>query len=110
MMTDRPDMAAGDDGLFRGRTRPSRIPPLGPQVAQRMVALTLTDLSGDVTHRTSAAVAKAIGISVSSRCPTIHGSPPGCAASSAYMLIRGRTRARVRFLNAIQVEFTAGNF
>jgi len=31
------------DGLLRDKTRPSRVPPLGPEVAERVVALTLTD-------------------------------------------------------------------
>src|ERR1700730_10160393 len=33
-------IAAGVDGLLRDKTRPSRIPPLGPQVAERVIALT----------------------------------------------------------------------
>ena len=33
----------GYDGLLRDKTRPSRIPPLGPEVAERVVALTLSD-------------------------------------------------------------------
>ena len=36
-------MEEGVDGLLRDKTRPSRIPPLGPEVAERVVALTLTD-------------------------------------------------------------------
>jgi hypothetical protein len=59
-------MVAGADGLLRDKTRPSRIPPLGAQVAERVVALTLTDPPGEVTHWTSAAMAEAAGISVSS--------------------------------------------
>ena len=35
-------MAAGVDGLLRDKTRPSRIPSLEPDVAERVVALTLT--------------------------------------------------------------------
>ena len=31
----------GVAGLWRDKTRPSRIPPLGPEVAERIVALTL---------------------------------------------------------------------
>jgi hypothetical protein len=37
---------AGVDGLLRDKTRPSRIPPLGPEVAERVVALTLQDPPG----------------------------------------------------------------
>ena len=59
-------MVAGLDGLLRDNTRPSRIPPLGAQVAERVVALTLTDPPGEITHWTSAAMAEAAGISVSS--------------------------------------------
>lgn len=33
----------GFDGLLRDKTRPSRIAPLGPEVAERVVALTLQD-------------------------------------------------------------------
>lgn len=33
----------GVDGLLRDKTRPSRIAPLEPDVAERVVALTLTD-------------------------------------------------------------------
>ena len=59
-------MAEGVDGLLRDRTRPSRIPPLGPEVADRVVALTLTDPPVETTHWTAAMMAKAAGISVSS--------------------------------------------
>jgi hypothetical protein len=40
----------GFDGLLRDKTRPSRIPPLGPEVAERVVALTLADPPGETTH------------------------------------------------------------
>ena len=36
-------MKEGIDGLLQDKTRPSRIPPLGPEVAARVVALTLAD-------------------------------------------------------------------
>jgi len=36
-------MSEGVDGLFRDKTRPSRIAPLAPEVAERVVALSLTD-------------------------------------------------------------------
>ena len=39
-----------DDGLLHDKTRPSRIPRLGPEVAERVVALTLTDPPGETTH------------------------------------------------------------
>jgi transposase len=56
----------GVDGLLRDKTRPSRIAPLGPEVAGRVVALTLTDPPAEVTHWTGAMMARAVGISVSS--------------------------------------------
>ena len=45
--------AEGVDGLLRDKTRPSRIPPLGPEVAERVVALTLGDPPGETTHWTA---------------------------------------------------------
>src|SRR3979409_2289594 len=41
-------MQAGSDGLLRDKTRPSRIPPLGADIAKRVVALTRTDPSASV--------------------------------------------------------------
>jgi transposase len=71
-------IAAGVDGLLRDKTRPSRIPPLGPQVAERVIALTQSDPPGEATHWTGAAMAKAAGISVSSvqRIWRAHGLQP----------------------------------
>ena len=71
-------MAEGVDGLLRDRTRPSRIPPLGPAVAERVVALTLSDPPAEATHWTGAMMAKAAGISVSSvqRIWRSHGLRP----------------------------------
>jgi transposase len=59
-------MQEGVDGLLRDKTRPSRIPPLGAEVADRVIALTQTDPPGEMTHWTGTAMAKAAGISVSS--------------------------------------------
>ncbi len=67
-------MRAGVDGLLRDKTRPSRIPPLPPEVPERVVALTLTDPPGEATHWTGRAVAERVGIAC---------SRTGCAASSA---------------------------
>ena len=50
-------------GLWRDKTRPSRIPPLDPKIAERVVALTLAGPPSHATHWTGAAMAKAIGIS-----------------------------------------------
>ncbi len=44
----------GCDGLLRDKTRPPRIPPLGANVAERVVALTLTDPPVEATHWTGA--------------------------------------------------------
>ena len=71
-------MNEGIEGLRRDKTRPSRIPPLGPQVAERVVALTQDDPPGETTHWTAAMMAKAAGISVSSvqRIWRTHGLQP----------------------------------
>jgi len=71
-------MTAGVAGLLRDKTRPSRIPPLGIEVVQRVVACTLADPPGETTHWTAGAMAKAIGISVSSvqRIWRKHGLQP----------------------------------
>ena len=60
----------GVDGLLRDKTRPARIPPLGPEVAARVVALTQGDPPGETTHWTAAAMSKVAAISVSARSRT----------------------------------------
>ena len=53
---------------FKGaasKTRPSRIPPLGPEVAARVVFLTLADPPVETTHWTADLMARASGISAS---------------------------------------------
>src|SRR5688572_1610619 len=57
--------AEGFEGLLRDKTRPSRITPLGPEVAERVVALTLADPPGETTHWTADMMAQATGISAS---------------------------------------------
>ncbi len=71
-------MHEGVDGLLRDKTRPSRIPPLPPEVAERVVALTLTAPPGEATHWTAAAMAKVSGTSASSvrRIWRSHGLQP----------------------------------
>jgi transposase len=71
-------MEEGFDGLLRDKTRPSRIPPLGAKVAERVVELTLTNPPGETTHWTGAMMAKASGISVSAvqRIWRAHGLRP----------------------------------
>jgi transposase len=68
----------GVAGLWRDKTRPSRIPPLGPEVAERIVALTLAGPPPTASHWTGTAMAKAAGISVSSvqRIWRAHGLRP----------------------------------
>ena len=63
---------------MRDKTRPSRIPPLDPEVAERVVALTIEPPPGETTHWTAPAMAKAAGISVSSvqRIWRAHGLQP----------------------------------
>ena len=68
----------GFEGLLRDKTRPSRIKPLGDDVAARIVALTFDDPPGETTHWTGALMAKASGVSVSSvqRIWRAHGLQP----------------------------------
>jgi transposase len=68
----------GVDGLLRDKTRPSRIRPLDPSVAERVVALTMTDPPGQTTHWTAATMAAQTGISASSvqRIWRAHGLQP----------------------------------
>ena len=71
-------MSAGVDGLLCDKTRPSRIPPLAAEVADRVIALTQSEPPGEATHWTGAAMAEAVGISVSSvqRIWRAHGLQP----------------------------------
>jgi transposase len=68
----------GFEGLLRDKTRPSRIKPLGEDVAARIVAMTLDDPPGETTHWTGALMAKTAGVSVSSvqRIWRAHGLQP----------------------------------
>jgi transposase len=59
-------MREGVPGLLRDKTRPSRIPPLSQAVIDRVVGLTTTDPPHEATHWTAAAMAEAVGISLSS--------------------------------------------
>src|SRR5918996_177087 len=71
-------MEEGVDGLLHDKTRPSRIPPLGLQVTERVVALTLTDPPVEATHWTADLMARASGISASAvrRIWKAHGLQP----------------------------------
>ena len=68
----------GMAGLWRDKTRPSRIPPLSQEVAESVVALTLAGPALTASHWTGTAMAKAAGISVSSvqRIWRAHGLRP----------------------------------
>ena len=71
-------MAEGVDGLLRDKTRPPGTPPLGDEVAERVVALTLGEPPGETTHWTGRLMAKAAGISLTSvqRIWRAHGLAP----------------------------------
>jgi hypothetical protein len=49
------------DDLLHDKTRPSRLAPLSPEVAARVVGLTLEAPPGETTHWTAAAMATAGG-------------------------------------------------
>src|SRR5260221_8377032 len=68
----------GVAGLWRDKTRRSRIPPLSPEVAKRVVALTLAGPPPAASHWSGSAMAKAAGISISSvqRIWRAHGPQP----------------------------------
>jgi len=101
--------AEGFEGLLRDKTRRSRVPKLDPSIAERVVALTMEAPPGEATHWTGAAMAKAVGVSVSSvqriwratdfsptasvssSSPPIRNSSTSCATSSASTSIRRRT-------------------
>ncbi len=59
-------MREGVAGLLRDKTRPSRIPPLPQAVIDRVVGLTTSDPPHEATHWTAAAMAEAVGVSLSS--------------------------------------------
>jgi len=71
-------MHEGVDGLLRDKTRPSRVKPLGTEIAERVVRLTLDDPPGETTHWTADAMAKGAGISASAvrRIWKAHGLQP----------------------------------
>jgi transposase len=71
-------MQEGVAGLLRDKTRPSRVAPLGPEVAARVVALTSGKPPGERTHWTGAMMAEACGISASAvfRIWRAHGLQP----------------------------------
>ena len=66
------------EGLLRDKTRPSRIPPLPVERAERVVALTLADPPGETTHWTSRAMASGMGLAISTvqKIWRVHGLAP----------------------------------
>jgi hypothetical protein len=56
----------GLERLLRDKIRPSRVPPLSEEAAERLVAMTLGDPLGEKTHWTGAHMAKGRGLSASS--------------------------------------------
>jgi transposase len=70
--------AEGTAGLWCDKTRRSRIPPLDPKIAERVVAATLAGPPPGATHWTGPAMAATVGISVSSvqRIWRAHGLQP----------------------------------
>ena len=58
-------MEEGVAGLLRDKTRPSRIPRLGSEVAARVVALTQEKPPGEATHWTSSMMARTCGVGAS---------------------------------------------
>ena len=71
-------MHEGVAGLLRDKTRPSRIPPLEPEIVARVVELTQVDPPSEITHWTAAVMAALAKISVSSvqRIWRSHGLQP----------------------------------
>ena len=71
-------LADGVSGLLRDKTRRSRIPPLSADVQAQAVVATQAAPPGETTHWTSGAMAKPIGVSVSSvqRIGRAHGLQP----------------------------------
>ena len=61
-------MQEGLDGLLRDKTRPSRIDPLGDEIAARIVALTLDEPPFEATHWTGAMMANSTAVAPSWFC------------------------------------------
>jgi len=71
-------MHAGVDGLLKDKSRPPGKKPLPASVIERVIELTGQPPPGEATHWTAAAMAKAVGISLSSvqRIWKAHGLKP----------------------------------
>jgi transposase len=83
-------MEEGVEGLLRDKTRPSRIAPLGPEVADRVVAKTQEKPPGETTHWTRALMAEACGISASA---DLAGPRPSASQDQAVQALQ---RSEVR--------------
>ena len=84
----------GVDGLLRDKTRPSRVKPFGPEVAERIVALTLAEPPGETTNWTGVSGARtgfSLTASARSSSRTTLSSRPKCETSSASMSTRRPT-------------------
>lgn len=68
----------GVDGLLRDKTRPPGTPPLPKDVEQRVVELTMTEPPENATHWTGRAMARTVGIALSTvqRIWADHGLQP----------------------------------
>jgi transposase len=71
-------MEEGVEGLLRDKMRPARVPKLADEVAEWIVALTLGEPPGEITHWTGREMAKAAGVSLTSvqRIWKAHGPAP----------------------------------
>ena len=83
----------GVTGLWRDKTRPARIPPLRPEVAERVVALTLAGPPPTASHWTGAAMAKA-----AAALDVLEGKVIG------QCMKRHRHQEFIRFLNVIDAK------
>ncbi len=94
------------NGLLRDKTRPSRVKPLGDEVSERVVALTLTDPPGEATHWTGAMLAGAVGISVSSvqRIWRVHGLRRTGFVSSSFPTIRNSSTNSARSPGSMSIH------
>ena len=81
-------------GMLRDKTRPSRIPPLEPEVAARVVAATQADPPGETTHWTATATAPTIRASVSVRCNASVSSMVTAAPDASVQAVQ---RSTVRY-------------
>ena len=77
-------MEEGVQSLLHDKTRPARVPKLADEVAERIVALTLGEPPGEITHWTGRVMAKVARVSLTSvqRIWRAHGLAPHRMAST----------------------------